>query len=491
MAVRKKINLSNLIVNIKNPRHEAVEMEQNAMEFLISEDIEGMYNLANSIVVNGYFPAQTLSVLELKEKNGFFVLLDGNRRMTAIKVLTNPEIIPNMPQKMLKFKNSIKALSSSWELKLEEFECVIYDKKEDAAAYLLSIHTDDKNYPGPKKWNRIQQDRFKEASDGEVSLAYKVITKNLPGYDVNSIKNLSTIDRIVNTSEVKLNLLKIDSNDGSSKLTPKIIKSTLVQIIEDVVNSNKYSLLGNYKTINTRLSKDEIVNYINILLNNIVNTTVNTIPITPPVQPTTSVPPITPPNPLQPVQPVGGNNGNSSGTPQTPGNNNPVGNRRTRINGYDGLAFEYIEARTVNNTVLANKGILELCNELKIISSSTNNYYKTFPIATATLIRALLEETLKYSIRERNLWATLSNNGTILEGNIGLKKLIDFCTRQKNIIFPDSTKARCFDSFANNLGTKDYFDMVIHHPAKVQSNPNVLKDIANSGLYEFIYYLLN
>lgn len=55
----------------------------------------------------------------------------------------------------------------------------------------------------------------------------------------------------------------------------------------------------------------------------------------------------------------------------------------------------------------------------------------------------------------------------------------------------DDTILRCWESCFNFEGTKDYLDLVIHHPYKVIANIEAIKSITDMGLYAIIQYLIN
>ena len=57
-------------------------------------------------------------------------------------------------------------------------------------------------------------------------------------------------------------------------------------------------------------------------------------------------------------------------------------------------------------------------------------------------------------------------------------------------LIPNVNIQRTFSSFYSNIGTKDYFDMIIHNPHLVKANSDILTSIADSGLRSFIQFLI-
>lgn len=77
---------------------------------------------------------------------------------------------------------------------------------------------------------------------------------------------------------------------------------------------------------------------------------------------------------------------------------NKLENQNIKITIPKGLFFAYLEVSNVDVNNPDNFGILYLSNELKELSKSGN--YKKYPISTVMLIRSLLEQALKYHLRD-------------------------------------------------------------------------------------------
>ena len=90
----KELQLSpvNLQLDPKNPRipHSGEDLSQPELIADLVEN-EKVYDLAKSIADNGYYPIEALIIVqENKEK----LVLEGNRRLAALKLLISPEAAP-------------------------------------------------------------------------------------------------------------------------------------------------------------------------------------------------------------------------------------------------------------------------------------------------------------------------------------------------------------------------------------------------------------
>ena len=89
MAIRK-LALSALVVNRANDRHGELENETAAIAWLFNERETHMRNLTKDIVEQGGIYEYPL-VSPDKSK---FIVFDGNRRITCLKLLDDPRRAP-------------------------------------------------------------------------------------------------------------------------------------------------------------------------------------------------------------------------------------------------------------------------------------------------------------------------------------------------------------------------------------------------------------
>ncbi len=117
---------------------------------LIADLIENdrVYELAKSIVENGYYPVESLIVIE---KNGQKCVIEGNRRLAACKVLISPQSAPeNWEKKFRALSNRIDPKSIS------KVKVLIAPSREAAAPVIMSKHTSRQI----EKWSPLMQDKF-------------------------------------------------------------------------------------------------------------------------------------------------------------------------------------------------------------------------------------------------------------------------------------------------------------------------------------------
>ena len=84
----KRLPLSKLIINTNNDRFEPVENEIEAIDRMLEAQGDKIYQLAKHIVEFDLSP-KPFYVITYNNK---YVVGDGNRRTTALKLMKNPKI---------------------------------------------------------------------------------------------------------------------------------------------------------------------------------------------------------------------------------------------------------------------------------------------------------------------------------------------------------------------------------------------------------------
>ncbi|OGU18320.1 MAG: hypothetical protein A2X61_05790 [Ignavibacteria bacterium GWB2_35_12] len=136
-----------------------------------------------SIGEKGYFRAEPLLVVK-NEEVGYYTVVEGNRRLAAVKLLTNPTLT------IIK-KESIKELSETIKpgIKLSELPVIEYLSRNEILIYLGYKHI-----TGPKSWDALAKARFlfetqKTLIGTDLIEQYRILAKII-GSKTSYVKNL-------------------------------------------------------------------------------------------------------------------------------------------------------------------------------------------------------------------------------------------------------------------------------------------------------------
>lgn len=148
----KDIRTTRLMLDPENPRilsaHESLGQEEILGELIHREDV---YGLARDIANQGYYPTETLVAIAGEGRR--YVVVEGNRRLAAIRLLENPELAPESE------RSRFSALAREAVGRVpDEVRVTIAPNRVAARPLILNRHTRS----DIKKWNVFMQGRYIE-----------------------------------------------------------------------------------------------------------------------------------------------------------------------------------------------------------------------------------------------------------------------------------------------------------------------------------------
>lgn len=246
--MRKIIEIEKLIVNPKNYRFDPVETQAEAIDLMLDEKGEELVNLAKHILENGLDEAKNFRVIEVKKE--LYKVLEGNRRITAIKCLNNPSLIKgdSLRNKFSKIMEDAKKNEKTFPTQVH---CFVYDTEEEASKWIKLDHTGKNDGAGLDPWGMAEKNRFDYDFGGKLNPAMQAVdlyekeTKSKID-DPNELK-LSTINRILSNPEARSYLGLGMVNEEIYPVTPtkevvtRLDKLFNKMIIDDVQVSELYN----------------------------------------------------------------------------------------------------------------------------------------------------------------------------------------------------------------------------------------------------------
>ena len=166
-----------------------------------------------------------------------------------------------------------------------------------------------------------------------------------------------------------------------------------------------------------------------------------------------------------------------------------TGSKRNLPYFFSGLQFGHIR-----NNDPDGSGVVRICNELKRMSNSATKYIENFPIATAMLIRSLIEQSFIYHAKKNK-----TNNGTSIFTQISdngnpkkLSTIIEKYKKSKQTYIQDENVCDYIGALFNDLDNNisSYLNWVVHRPHEFVLKPESLKELPNEGLLTVINYLI-
>jgi len=198
------IELDKLLVNPENYRFNRVTDQQEAILTMLHSQNNKIIRLARDIAQRGLNPTKRLVVKEADDSR--YVVLEGNRRVTVLKLINNPNEIPGD----YLFKSIFEDLHAKYKNSLPTtVECVVYpeDQQEIADSWVLLEHTGENQGMGTVPWNSVQKQRFESRhKQKELSKSLQVLEfMEGKGIDTSGIE-ATNLERLISTPAVRQEL---------------------------------------------------------------------------------------------------------------------------------------------------------------------------------------------------------------------------------------------------------------------------------------------
>jgi len=165
----KSIEISSLLLDLDNSRFpDSPDSQRDAIVKMVELQGEKLVNLARDIIAHGMDPSERLIVLKEGESN--FVVAEGNRRVTTLKLLNQPDIISEN-----KITKKIKDLLKTNPSIPKKVDCVVYENEEEFEHWINLKHTGENQGIGRVRWTGQESDRHR-AKHGETSLGFQFLS---------------------------------------------------------------------------------------------------------------------------------------------------------------------------------------------------------------------------------------------------------------------------------------------------------------------------
>lgn len=147
------LNINNLYHDTNNPRLPKSlrsKKEKDIYEYMIMQ--ADVISLIEAMGKNGFFPGEPIIVVK---ENDRYKVIEGNRRLTAVKLINNPELAPQLKERILDITNSISCEIKKTLLKVP---CLIATNEEDIK--IADQFLGYRHITGTKNWKSLEKARY-------------------------------------------------------------------------------------------------------------------------------------------------------------------------------------------------------------------------------------------------------------------------------------------------------------------------------------------
>ena len=191
------VSIRTLYLDPKNPRHIPIENQKAIISYLIEN--EKVKDLAKDIAEKGM--TNPLDLVGIITEDNKKLVVEGNRRVCALKLLDKPCLAPK------KYQKYFTTLQGKVKNQITKIPVHVFPNRDEAQPWLSTLHTASSN-TSRKPWSPEQKTRFDQSVDGKPdhAAALTILDFSLENNLISpekSQKVITTITRMLSTPEVR------------------------------------------------------------------------------------------------------------------------------------------------------------------------------------------------------------------------------------------------------------------------------------------------
>jgi hypothetical protein len=200
----KRIALEDLLVDLDNPRYDPRTSQREALATIAAVQDMKLVNLAEHIAQKGLNPSELPIVTSAEEGGTTYIVLEGNRRVAALKLVSSPELCNSIGLSPSLTKRYRELHDEAFTNLPSQIDCVILNR-EDANEWILLKHTGENEGVGVVGWNGLMAQRFRGSSPALQALEFVEKSDYLDNQTRDKLRKISitNIGRFLGTPEAR------------------------------------------------------------------------------------------------------------------------------------------------------------------------------------------------------------------------------------------------------------------------------------------------
>lgn len=258
----QELNLDELHLDLKNPRFAGLSSQREALEKIVVSQGSKLVNLAEDIVAEGMSPAHRMLVMRAPGKgNTGYIVMDGNRRLTALRVLANPAVLDGMKGVGDLTAQKLRKLAKEFDLaSVEPLDAFVCKNEAEARHWIEAIHTGENDGRGVVGWDGIATARYRGQNASLKVLDFVKAAGKLSAEELDALERfpITNLDRILGSPEIRERLgLTLEGGDLLSDLPQAELLRPLKKVVSDLATKRI--------SVSAIKSKDDRIKYIDSL----------------------------------------------------------------------------------------------------------------------------------------------------------------------------------------------------------------------------------
>ncbi len=230
----RNLKIDQLELDLANPRISKASSQHEAMQRLIDDQDVKLANLAESIVDQGLNPLDRLLILKSSRPQRFIVL-EGNRRVLALKILRNPAVLTGLDVRPA-LQRRFEKLSQLFDVNnVEPIACFEIGARGDGSTWIEQRHIGADEGRGIVDWSGVAASRFRGRDPALQALDFVRQHGKLTDDQKKLLEGrfpITTLDRLLSTPSVRA---KIGFDVKGEKLVTSLPPTEAIKPLSRIV----------------------------------------------------------------------------------------------------------------------------------------------------------------------------------------------------------------------------------------------------------------
>jgi hypothetical protein len=239
--MQQSISVGNLLLDVGNYRIVKRDSQKEARDAIIAEQGRKLVKLAADILEVGLSPIDLTLVVDAGDGNNNFIVIEGNRRLTALQLMLTPELSDGTP-----IFTAFKKLNKDHADAIPKvLDCVVAPNRKAGLVWIKRKHSNGLEGAGTEHWTAMAKARA-DAQEGlprpELDAVNFVLSSPQLDEDTRTFLegsqfNITTLERLIKARDVQ-KAVGFDLQDGKiisdqDRERMRVIFTDLVTIIKE------------------------------------------------------------------------------------------------------------------------------------------------------------------------------------------------------------------------------------------------------------------
>ena len=236
-----EVSLDELHLDLMNPRFAGLSNQRDALIKIVLSQGSKLVNLAEDIVTEGMSPAHRMLVMCAPGKgNTGYIVMDGNRRLAALRVLTNPAVLEGMDGVGDLTAQKLRKLARDFNLEdIQPLDVFVCKNEAEARHWIEAIHTGENEGRGVVSWDGMATARYRGKNASLKVLDFIKAVGNLSAEELVALERfpITNLDRLLGSPDVRDRLgLSMEGGELLSDLPQSELLRPLKKIVSDLAS---------------------------------------------------------------------------------------------------------------------------------------------------------------------------------------------------------------------------------------------------------------